>query len=118
MRIDIGGRSAGLSGLSAQLGQAGQPGNALAEAQCVSREPEIPAQLDRVVSASEYLSERLAMLEQKLSPVLRSRPPQETDNQAKYPVQGTLFGGRLADLGARIALMTQALESIDDRLEI
>jgi hypothetical protein len=80
------------------------------------RVPEVAMKLDRLFMGSERLSERIAGLESRLCPVLRSVPASEGKlARAEYC---SPIGGQLGEIEARIELMISAVDFIAERIEL
>lgn len=93
---------------------------AMQQAGCQPNQPasrEIPEKIARLFKATECLSDRIAMLESRLSGALVQVP--ESGNCCTANSTGaTQMGDQLGALTARIDLMIQAVESMAQRLEL
>jgi hypothetical protein len=79
---------------------------------------EVPEGIGRLYRKTDILSEVLAVLEQRLAPVLVSRPPQTGETDCAHASAATVLGQQLSELSARLELMTHCMLDLQTRLEL
>lgn len=84
---------------------------------CQVERGEVGRSLDTLESTIAYLFDRVATLDEMLSPVLRERHPVES-NEALMREPSTNYGARLYELTRRVSGMSSFVESTIERLEV